>query len=219
MALKPTLTSLPAEIRAKIFKECLKVDGGYIYNIQTDKLTNADISLRYTCCSIANDTRAIPLAVNTIYFSTIFREDWRSLAGCFNLAATAYYVIEQDLVFHLAEFITPEMYTQLDAKFPRFRPMLESELATHHRLNPVMDRPNLNKYLINRMRPHLCRWVRHFFKMTVYGPSPASNRSFADIHEDDYMDPHGDAVGHSHKRWLKQPGDVRDLTSLSTTGI
>jgi len=88
------LTDLPSEIRQQIFKECLKVDGGYVYNAQTDKLTNADeartpidLSLRYTCRSIARDTATIPLAVNTIHFST--SDNWRSLAGCFNLVATA----------------------------------------------------------------------------------------------------------------------------------
>ncbi|KAM5364336.1 hypothetical protein ACJA88_013121 [Fusarium oxysporum] len=135
------LTDLPSEIRQQIFKECLKVDGGYVYNAQTDKLTNADeartpidLSLRYTCCSIARDTKTIPLAVNTIHFST--SDNWRSLAGCFNLVATAYYILEQDLVFHLAEFITPAMFAQIDAKFPRFRSMFESELANHNISNP-----------------------------------------------------------------------------------
>ncbi|KAF4424486.1 hypothetical protein F53441_14233 [Fusarium austroafricanum] len=101
MAPKHHLTALPSEIRQQIFKECLRVDGGYVYDAQSDKLTNAndahspiDLSLRYTCRSIADDTRNIPLAVNMIHFSTAFREDWRSLAGCFNLAATTYHMLE-----------------------------------------------------------------------------------------------------------------------------
>ncbi|EMT73757.1 hypothetical protein FOC4_g10002783 [Fusarium odoratissimum] len=39
------LTSLPSEIRQQIFKECLAVDGGYVYDVQADKLTNADAHL------------------------------------------------------------------------------------------------------------------------------------------------------------------------------
>ncbi|KAJ9420159.1 hypothetical protein QL093DRAFT_2326095 [Fusarium oxysporum] len=211
------LTDLPSEIRQQIFRECLKVDGGYVYNAQTDKLTNADeartpidLSLRYTCCSIARDTKTIPLAVNTIHFST--SDNWRSLAGCFNLVATAYYILEQDLVFHLAEFITPAMFAQIDAKFPRFRSMFESELANHNIRNPVRDRPRSNTP-IARMRPPLCPWVQYFFKLYVDGPDvygPFALCSFADAHEGEYMDPLHRLGRGSHERWQEQSGDVRD---------
>ncbi|KAF5560227.1 hypothetical protein FPHYL_6740 [Fusarium phyllophilum] len=215
------LTDLPSEIRQQIFKECLKVDGGYAYNAQTDKLTNADeartpidLSLRYTCRSIARDTTTIPLAVNTIHFSTT--DNWRSLAGCFNLVATAYYILEQDLAFHLAEFITPAMFAQLDAKFPRFRSMFESELANHNIRNPVEDRPRSRNDLVDRLRPPLCHWVRFFFTLKVdradvYGPS--AFLGFANIHEEDFMDPYGKLSGGSHDRWQQQSGDVRDALS------
>ncbi|KAJ4037287.1 hypothetical protein NW756_005710 [Fusarium oxysporum] len=211
------LTDLPSEIRQQIFRECLKVDGGYVYNAETDKLTNADeartpidLSLRYTCCSIAKDTTTIPLAVNTIHFST--SDNWRSLAGCFNLVATAYYILEQDLVFHLAEFITPAMFAQIDARFPRFRSMFESELANHNISNPVRDRPRSNTP-IARMRPPLCPWVQYFFKLYVDGPDvygPFALCSFADAHEGEYMDPLHRLGRGSHERWQEQSGDVRD---------
>ncbi|KAI1016560.1 hypothetical protein LB505_006852 [Fusarium chuoi] len=215
------LTDLPTEIRQKIFKECLKVDGGYAYNAQTDKLTNADeartpidLSLRYTCRSIARDTTIIPLAVNTIHFSTT--DNWRSLAGCFNLVATAYYILEQDLAFHLAEFITPEMFAQIDAKYPRFRDMFQSELANHDIRNPVRDRPPSTKQLINRIRPPSCHWVEDFFRQNVDGPDvygPSYYISFVDVHDRDFMDPIGYLPGGSHARWQQQSGDVRDALS------
>ncbi|CCT69653.1 uncharacterized protein FFUJ_05557 [Fusarium fujikuroi IMI 58289] len=215
------LTDLPSEIRQQIFEECLKVDGGYAYNAQTDKLTNADqartpidLSLRYTCRSIARDTATIPLAVNTIYFST--SDDRRSLAGCFNLVATAYYILEQDFVFHLAEFITPEMFAQIDAKFPRFRSMFESELAIHDICNPVRDRPRSTTELVNRIRPSSCRWVESFFRQNVDNPDvygPFAYVSFASIHEQDFMNPSGSLPGDSHDRWQQQSGDVRDALS------
>ncbi|CVL11856.1 hypothetical protein FPRO06_07907 [Fusarium proliferatum] len=215
------LTDLPSEIRQQIFKECLKVDDGYAYNAQTDKLTNADqartpidLSLRYTCRSIARDTVTIPLAVNTIYFST--SDDRRSLAGCFNLVATAYYILEQDFVFHLAEFITPEMFAQIDAKFPRFRSMFESDLAIHDICNPVRDRPRSTTELVHRIRPSSCRWVESFFRQNVDNPDvygPFAYVSFAGIHEQDFMNPSGSLPGDSHDRWQQQSGDVRDALS------
>ncbi|KAH7201099.1 hypothetical protein BKA60DRAFT_581926 [Fusarium oxysporum] len=215
------LTDLPSEIRQQIFKECLKVDDGYMYDAQTDKLTNADeartpidLSLRYTCRSIAKDTRTIPLAVNTIHFST--SHNWRSLAGCFNLVATAYYILEQDLVFHLAEFITPAMFAQLDAKFPRFRSMFESELANHNIRNPVMDRPPSRKELVDRMRPPLCHWIEFFFRLNVDRPDvlgPSAYLGFGDVHEEDFMDPYGRLPKGPHDRWQEQSGDIRDALS------
>ncbi|KAI1027678.1 hypothetical protein LB504_011787 [Fusarium proliferatum] len=215
------LTDLPTEIRQKIFKECLKVAGGYAYNAQTDKLTNADeartpidLSLRYTCRSIARDTTTIPLAVNTIHFSTT--DNWRSLAGCFNLVATAYYILEQDLAFHLAEFVTPAMFAEIDAKYPRFRAMFQSELANHDIRNPVRDRPPSTKQLINRIRPPSCHWVEHFFRQNVDSPDvygPSYYISFVDVHDRDFMDPIGYLPGDSHARWQQQSGDVRDALS------
>ncbi|KAF5963456.1 hypothetical protein FBULB1_13388 [Fusarium bulbicola] len=213
------LTDLPSEIRQQIFKECLKVDGGYAYNAQTDKLTNADeartpIDLPFdTRRSIARDTATIPLEVNTIYFSTT--DNWRSLARCNNLVATAYYVLEQDLAFHLAKFITPEMFAQIDAKFPRFRSMFESELANHDIRNPIRDRPPFTKQLLNRIRPPSCPWVESFFIQTVDGPDVYGPCyvSFADVHERDFMDPMDYLPGDSHDRWQRQSGDVRDALS------
>ncbi|KAL6405315.1 uncharacterized protein AUP68_11067 [Ilyonectria robusta] len=82
MSPKMNLVALPYEVRTQIFQEYFKVDGGYIYNGESENLITADrqpidFSLRYTCHSIAEDTRQIPLAVNTITFSTVYRQDWR----------------------------------------------------------------------------------------------------------------------------------------------
>ncbi|RBQ64857.1 hypothetical protein FVER53590_30449 [Fusarium verticillioides] len=164
-----TLTSLPSEIRQQIFRETLKVDGGYVYDVQTDKLTSPDgtaidLSLLYTCRSIANDTRAIPLAVNTIRFSTVFRQDWCNLAGCFTLAATTHYVLEQDFVFHLAQFITPEMFAEVELICPGFQERLKIELVKHNAWIHENENP---QYIFptDRLRPAMCTMVRQFMKM------------------------------------------------------
>ncbi|KAM0228729.1 hypothetical protein ACHAPO_010479 [Fusarium lateritium] len=135
---KLNLTAFPSEIRQQIFGEYFKTDKGYAYNAQLDKLTLADeahtpidLSLRFTCRSIAEDTKNIPFAVNTIHFSTAFREDWRSLAGCFNLAATVYHLLARDFVLHLAEHITPDIYSELCSKFPTFGAELAAQATSH----------------------------------------------------------------------------------------
>ncbi|KAF5634255.1 hypothetical protein F52700_5977 [Fusarium sp. NRRL 52700] len=166
------LIHLPSEIRHQIFRDCLEVDGGYVYDVQTDKLTNADgtaidLSLLYTCRSIANDTRAMPLAVNTIRFSTVFRQDWCSLAGCFDLAATIHYVLEQDFVFHLARFITPKMYAELDIICPGFQQQLEIELVRHETWIDENNGPDEFVQLAKARakRPAVCSMVRQFLKI------------------------------------------------------
>ncbi|KAG4262418.1 hypothetical protein FPRO03_10648 [Fusarium proliferatum] len=170
------LTNLPSEIRQQIFRECLQVDGGYVYDVQTDKLTNADgtaidLSLLYTCRSIANDTRAMPLAVNTIQFSTVFRQDWCNLAGCFALAATTHYVLEQDFVFHLAKFITPEMFTELESICPGFQQLLEFELVEHNRWIHENNDPGYYFQTV-KFRPAVCSMERvaHMMELFEIGP-------------------------------------------------
>ncbi|KAJ4253396.1 hypothetical protein NW762_010553 [Fusarium torreyae] len=136
MAVTVNILNLPVELREQIFQHYFKVDGGYIYNAESDKLLNADnspvnLSLMYTCRSVAKETKNLPLAVNTIKFSTLYREDLRSLAGCFNLVSTFYHLLASDLVVRLAQFMTPDMYTQLGQEFPAFVPQLKEAVRSH----------------------------------------------------------------------------------------
>ncbi|KAF5651321.1 hypothetical protein F25303_4150 [Fusarium sp. NRRL 25303] len=87
----------------------------------------------FTCRTIANETRDLPLSVNTVTFSTLYREDWRSLAGCFNVVTAYYRRLEADLVLRLAEFMTPKMYGWIALKYPNFANQLEA-VPRNHRL-------------------------------------------------------------------------------------
>ena len=137
MSAKRNITEFPAELRQQIFAEYFKVQGGYAYDVESDKLRNAadstpiDLSLMYTCRSIANDCKHLPLTVNTVHFSTVYREDWRSLAACFNIAATYYRVLQENMVLHLAHLITPEMYEKIEGEFPTFRTKFEEARKEH----------------------------------------------------------------------------------------
>ncbi|KAF5615018.1 uncharacterized protein FTJAE_13484 [Fusarium tjaetaba] len=110
------------------------------------------------------------------------------------------------------------MFAQIDAKFPRFRPMFEAELAYHDICNPVRDRPRSTERLINRIRPPSCSWVEGFFSENVdcpdvYGPSLYAG--FVDVHgpDRDPMETTGYLSDDSHERWQRQSGDVRDALS------
>ncbi|KAF4988221.1 hypothetical protein FGRMN_9891 [Fusarium graminum] len=175
MSTKTDITSLPLEVRQQIFGYCFKVQGGYVYDGKSDKLRNADdspidLSLFYTCRSIANACKNLPLAVNTIHFSTLFRDDWRSLACCFNLAATYYNILQQDLVLHLAHLITPEMHTQLDKDFPTFRSKLEKERDHHFRTwhtGEHLPTASNNVTSSEHVRPPRCEFVQQFYKDVI----------------------------------------------------
>ncbi|KAI1009978.1 hypothetical protein LB503_011544 [Fusarium chuoi] len=212
-----TLTSLPSEIRQQIFRDSLKVDGGYVYDVQTDKLTNADgtaidLSLLYTCRSIANDTRAMPLAVNTIRFSTVFRQDWCNLAGCFTLAATTHYVLEQDFVFHLAKFITPEMFAELELIRPGFQELLEIELLKHETWIDQNENP---EYLFptDRLRPAVCSMVRQFLKRVDLLEINwiSCHRAFGLLHEEADANLTGSLSDRRRPEWTQ--GELREATS------
>ncbi|KAM0203249.1 hypothetical protein ACHAQI_010501 [Fusarium lateritium] len=173
MSTRRHITDLPLEIRQQIFGDYFKVQGGYTYDGKVDKLRNADntpidLSLIYTCRSIANDCKHLPLAVNTVHFSTYYREDWCSLAGCFNLAATYYRILQQDLVLHLAHLVTPEMHAQLEKRSPTFRSKLEAERTFHFRAWNTggdvgsaedMDATDTSQHV----RPAVCQFVRDFY--------------------------------------------------------
>ncbi|RGP71817.1 hypothetical protein FLONG3_6982 [Fusarium longipes] len=171
------ITDLPLEVRQQIFGEYFAAQDGYVYNEQSGKLRHADgtpidLSLIYTCRYIANDCKHLPLALNTIHFSTIYREDWRSLAGCFNLAASYYNVLQQDLVLHLAHLVTPEMHAQLEKTLPTFRSKLEAEREFHFHAWDTGDAVGAVEGLENAdtsepVQPAVCEFVRDFYFWAV----------------------------------------------------
>ncbi|KAM0232300.1 hypothetical protein ACHAP5_010759 [Fusarium lateritium] len=133
---KANLISLPLELRQQIFQDYFKVEGGYVYDAKSDSLKTADnrsieLSLIATCRSIANDTRHLPLSINTVKFSTLYRDDWRSLAGCFNLVASYHYLLQSDFVIHLARFMTPDIFSQLAFRYPKFESQLRLNMSEH----------------------------------------------------------------------------------------
>ncbi|KAF5661208.1 hypothetical protein FCIRC_11912 [Fusarium circinatum] len=136
MSTKRCFLSVPSELRLHIYRAYFQLDGGYVYDVKSEKLKTSDgqpidFSLMFTCRTIANEARHLPLSVNTVTFSTLYREDWRSLAGCFNVVATYYRHLEADLVLHLAEFMTPEMDGLFALKYPDVASRLKAVSRNH----------------------------------------------------------------------------------------
>ncbi|KAF5621352.1 uncharacterized protein FTJAE_11323 [Fusarium tjaetaba] len=165
MSTKLSFLHFALELRLHIYRDYFQLDGGYVYNAKSDKLKTSDdqpidLSLMLTCRTIANETMHMPLSLNAVTFSTLYREDWRSLAGCFNVVATYYRHLEGDLVLHLAEFMTPEMYEQYALKYPDFANQLEA-VSRNHRLGWLRDNNRRANEAIaaESGSPHAQTWV------------------------------------------------------------
>ncbi|KAF5986034.1 hypothetical protein FBULB1_2598 [Fusarium bulbicola] len=95
MSTNRSFLTFPSELRSQIYRDYFHVDGGYVYDAKSDKLKTSDdqpidLALMFTCRTIANETKHLPLSLNSVTFLTLYREDWRSLAGCFNVVATSH---------------------------------------------------------------------------------------------------------------------------------
>ncbi|KAF5710837.1 hypothetical protein FMUND_9333 [Fusarium mundagurra] len=215
------------ELRLHMYRDYFQLDGGYVYNAKSDKLKTSDnqsidLSLMFTCRTIANETRNLPLSLNAVTFSTLYREDWRSLAGCFNVVATYYRHLEADLVLHLAEFMTPEMYGQFALKYPEVANQLEA-LSRDHRLRYLDENNNnLNQVMAiesasGAKRARIEHWRGRRCCVVVQDVLPYVNAalkwsdigysSFASIHRD------RNSRGHPSNTWFGIESEVQDALS------
>ncbi|KAF5966176.1 hypothetical protein FBULB1_11794 [Fusarium bulbicola] len=137
---RPHLVTLPYEVRDKIFQEYFRVEGGYVFNSESEKLTTADgqpidFSLMYTCRSIANDTKHLPFELNNISFSTLFSPELTAWAGRHQLLSHFLCILKVDLVCLLqGPKMSPELEEAIEEKFPQMMPGFKNRLeSTYHR--------------------------------------------------------------------------------------
>ncbi|KAI4933215.1 hypothetical protein J4E85_003620 [Alternaria conjuncta] len=129
--LVPPLLRLPRELRDLIYEEYVRVDGGYIYNPETNKLANADgssidLSLGLVCRQLATEFQGLALKVNTLTFETCFSEASREDAGM-------YHTMIKQIAWRKTEVVktfAPQLFTPIMAKavadiYPRLSPLVE----------------------------------------------------------------------------------------------
>ncbi|KAJ4141662.1 hypothetical protein NW768_000878 [Fusarium equiseti] len=198
------LINLPLEIRQQIFGEYFKVPGGYVYDGKSDKLRNADntpidLSLIYACRSISNDCKHLPLAVNTLHFSTLY--------------PTYYNVLQQDLVIHLAPLISAEMHTELAKEFPGFKAKLEAEREFHFHIWRTGDDQGFAGAGENA-RPDPCQFVQHFYENNVADIGKKSPLEYHGYRDVDSTTPHSpddlglDDSDFGYQRWDSASAEV-----------
>ncbi|KAI3580319.1 hypothetical protein IWW34DRAFT_695113 [Fusarium oxysporum f. sp. albedinis] len=131
---RPNLVTLPYDVRIKIFQDYFRVEGGYVFSSESEKLTTADgqlidFSLMYTCRSIANDTKHLPFTLNKISFSTFFSPEWRAWAGRHQFLSHFLCILKADLIYHLqGTEMSPKLESALQEKFPHLMPDFKNRL-------------------------------------------------------------------------------------------
>ncbi len=85
------LLLLPRELRDQIYLEYLSTtpDDVYVFDFPSGKLRTSDdhpidLALMYTCRAVAREMRGMALRTRTITFRTVYSDDLRATAGCFD---------------------------------------------------------------------------------------------------------------------------------------
>ncbi|RSL72429.1 hypothetical protein CEP53_001131 [Fusarium sp. AF-6] len=125
-----SIVTLPYELRYEIYKHYLTLDDGYVFQPGPGKLATVDgrpidLALIYTCRLIAQEAKDLPLRFNTVSFSTVYHPEWSAWAGRFHYQLDLQASMRSNLLLSMVRQVTPDMYSKIALKFPRFVPMLK----------------------------------------------------------------------------------------------
>ncbi|KAF5625576.1 hypothetical protein F52700_8941 [Fusarium sp. NRRL 52700] len=130
---KATFLGLPLELRQQIYHEYFKVDGGYVYDGDSNKLVQADrhpisLSLRYACRSVAEETESFPFQLNSITFSTLYRKDLQHQAATHSNLIRFHTLLLSELLVRMRYFITPEMFDRVEEIAPQYLEIIKARI-------------------------------------------------------------------------------------------
>ena len=122
--------SLPCELRYIIYQYYVLEDDGYHVHYESGKIRASNnrlinLSLMYTCRSVATEMRGVALGTNTLTFSTGYSDNERIKAGRFGALIARLHGIKSDLLDWARPRITHELTTKVAHKFPQYLPVLE----------------------------------------------------------------------------------------------
>ncbi|KAM0213156.1 hypothetical protein ACHAQD_009431 [Fusarium lateritium] len=198
MAPRPFL-SLPCELRHHIYKEYFALHGGYVFQAGSGKLADADgqpldLALMYTCSLIASETKDLPFKYNSIAFSTVYHPEWRAWAGRFDCILNCQMKQRHSLVIYLGRFLTSEITSQIEARFPWFLPVLEHAVGEFGANISLLDLRDSRYWGIGMSlgcgpisshsdRPSdssLCRAVNFTLRLPAQNPGPELSKAIHD---------------------------------------
>ena len=144
-----SLSRLPRELRDIIYDYCTSENGGYCFDPMGRKLRTLsgdkiDLSLTYTCKSIAAEMRGVPFRNNTIHFTTSpspdrYTQNYRH----FGHLLERYYLIKIFTLSRTGPFITDDIARKIIESFPHSANLIQhlrTTKATDRRLDGRMDR-------------------------------------------------------------------------------
>ena len=149
-----SLLGLPSELRNQIYQDYFTVDGGYVYDGDTDKLVQAsgkpiDVSLRLSCRSIALETQDFPFSLNSIKLSTVYRSDWQKQAAYLKAIFWYQNKLQKCLLLQFRGLMTSDMYDHSNASISQHMSDIEDAI-TRYRNYYSEDRPfNALRWLKN----------------------------------------------------------------------
>jgi hypothetical protein len=123
------LLTLPRELRDLIYNYYLEVEGGYIPNYITKKLSRADgqpidLTLAYTCKLVAAEMFGLPLKINKITFSTVYSDEERKKAGWFAANLASLSILKHGLLFAARSRCDADATRTVLQRYPDFQPIV-----------------------------------------------------------------------------------------------
>ena len=124
---------LPRELREIIYRHYVQEKDGYYFDIESGKLRASghpiDLSLMYTCKTVAAEMRGLPLSTNRVTFSSVYSESLRLRAGRLHKALMKLADSKRWLLSMITRPLAgplrpPEVIAEILQKFPQFEQKL-----------------------------------------------------------------------------------------------
>ena len=128
----PRILQLPRELRDLIYDHYFRLNGGYVYDFEANKLTQDDgtpisLSLVLTCRQIAHEVQGLALGVNPVTFSPFFSDATREDAGLYHLIMQGLTRVKKGLLLGLAsQLLTSGMVETASEAYPHCAPIFDS---------------------------------------------------------------------------------------------
>ncbi|KAI1086933.1 hypothetical protein F5B19DRAFT_500621 [Rostrohypoxylon terebratum] len=116
---------LPYQARNSIYRHYVSVNGGYIYNPDTNKLRTADdgpidLSLAYTCQTIAFEMRGLALSTNTITFYPCYTKQALPFAYTQGMMLQRTHRLKCEMFRRAKKCYTEEVRAKFGKRYPQF---------------------------------------------------------------------------------------------------
>ncbi|KAI0896427.1 hypothetical protein F4806DRAFT_508356 [Annulohypoxylon nitens] len=116
---------LPFQVRHRIYRHYVSVNGGYLYNADTNKLRTVDdepieLSLAYTCRTVAFEMKSLPLETNTITFYPHYTKETLPFAYAQGIMLQRTHRLKCEMFQRAQRCFAEEVKTEFGKRYPQF---------------------------------------------------------------------------------------------------